>query len=1119
MVIIHGGTGKGKTTLAKLTANAIDTDWFWLNFTNKEASQIVQDLQQLADAVSNRSAQVNVILDDLNLQPQQLQAYEENLGVVVYRILERGAKLLITSQYQPPHNLIRYLGVSPSVVINIPNFTISEIGQFAEQLGCPTHEVKTFVTHIQSHTKGHPMLVHAQLAQLQEEGWQKQDTIESFSQAPRSVEEEREAARQLLMNLPEDRREFLYRLSMLTEFRKDYAINIGDIPEPIPHPGLVFKQLVGPWIDQVGEIYYTISPLLMDAAKEDWSESKRRDLHAHIANEIFKTRELSTMEARSIFLHSARGRNKGSLIAIIETILTAPENVWKALCQEFSQLIHVKEELPEELFPGDALVKYSIRFLQYRIAAEVEPESAPKILEIWDRETKPCEPHQIYLSSRLTLAIQVVRHNQVSLPAKKLIGYVKEIIDIAKDNKDLREKFLHSTGQLEKYSVGKSNIFGILFSFIHTRDNISVPFLSDLIDALDELQPEIRTLVLANFVDETIESRILIDGIWLTEANLENPNWTRCLEVYDKVIEKTIAWDYPYIAAAAARGKAIIYNEYLHDPDTAHKALQDILSKVDPSPVIEGELAWLHFCQKRYKEALHIYERILPQWNPLSGQLDFTPSEGCRRAAICAAHLGNWDKAAAFFQDGAKRTQKDENTERHIGLYADAGFAHFKAGNILGSIKLLHLALQKFEKLPQDNTNLKYFTLKQNLALTLDWMARHDSEEYTSEEFEKLFEKFLIGLCSDSGTNEKILNLPDSPIERAWLALAQIEYKFGHSMTALEHALQITDRDAYPGIRGNLYFFKIRYDFKNKTFDNLPQHIYQLANMCGLMQEHNQGRRRIRNEEINALPIPNLPSSVDVGTLTIMLVAALLTQLSRNKGVHEILPIWRANSSELPIKENVLTVLDLIEVMLSGDQNNALTVMDTIVTGTPEAKSGEWIVAALKVVENKETTPEDLLYGHIFITMCFIGQIYEDFVVSDLAKLLAAQWLEKIRSGAISQTPVNIIQQITQACNSNETGKKKIGQILLAVSQAIPIKVLPTTEVLQECRGWIESKPKQKWDPKNEKNPIIQHFIKTMEKYPHLTNEDIDALNQSIEEGKIPIKFDSPFDLDEREKE
>ena len=49
------------------------------------------------------------------------------------------------------------------------------------------------------------------------------------------------------------------------------------------------------------------------------------------------------------------------------------------------------------------------------------------------------------------------------------------------------------------------------------------------------------------------------------------------------------------------------------------------------------------------------------------------------------------------------------------------------------------------------------------------------------------------------------------------------------------------------------------------------------------------------------------------------------------------------------------------------------------------------------------------------------------------------------------------------------------------------------------------------------KNPIAQRLIKVMEQPPHLTHEDVEALRQSIEEGKMPVKFDSPFDPDERE--
>ncbi len=1040
VAVIQGGTGKGKTTLANLTTRSIDGDWSWLNFTNKDSSQVAQLLQQFSTALSNQSVQINVVLDDLNLQPQQLRMYEEVLGIVIYRVIEHGAKLLITSQHKPPNNFIRRLGVSKAITVDVTNLTISETEHFAAEMGCPTDDTETWIVPIQAHTRGHPGLVHAWLSRLKENNWAEQNILSNLLHPPEEVVEECEAARLLLTNLPEDHREFLYRLSLLTEFRKDYARNIGEIPKPISYPGDVFSQLVGPWIDRVSENYYTISPLLKDAAKEVWSESKIKDLYAHIADAILETKDLTTTEAWAVFLHSMRGENRKGLIAVIWSLITASEDYWEIVSKEFSLLIPMKIDLPEKLFIGDAFVKYLIRFWQYRIAAKVKPEFARKVLEVWDKETKAQQQSQEYQLLRRMLVMEALRYNQVLLPAKQMVDYLQEVIEITDSDAELQEIHSNFMEQLGEHKTDKSSVFSILFSFVYTRPPIYAPFLSDLIDALNELQPETRTLLLTDFADDNIEPRLLIDGVWLAEANLESPNWTRCLQVFDKVIEKTIEWGYPHLAAASARGKAIIHDEYLKDPDTAHEVLQDIISKVGTLSVVEEAQAVVSFNQKRYKNALDIYERILPKWNPPSEQLNLGPLEEYRRAAICAASLNDWKKAAIFLEDGGKRTQKIENTERYIGLYVDAGFAQFKAGNMLNSIELLNLALQKFETIRQDNTNVKYFTLKERLVHTMRRMAAHNRENYSSE-----FEELPAGFCSNPDTDEKVLELPDSPIGDAWINLAQIEYKFGHGTAILEHALQLTDKDVYPELDFSLSLLETQYDFRNKTFDNLPQRICQLARAYALIQKHDQSGRGIGEKGVYSISISDLSNFASVETISSILVPALLTQLVTEQNMQDVLSTWRTNSSELSIKDNIFATLDLIESMLFGDQNNALTVLKT-----QENKGEERLVAALKVVQNKETVPGDLLYAHTFITTSLIGKTWESFAVIDLAKLLSAQWKEKI-----GEIPIRAVSELQKACNNSETGRKKIGQILLAASQSISGKVPP--EVLQQFRIWADN--------------------------------------------------------------
>ena len=1104
IVVIHGGTGRGKTTLANLTARDTSDSWLWQSFTKKESSQIDQLLRQLSIEISSQSSQSNVVLDDLNLRPDRLQEYQEMLGVVVYRVLESGAKLLITSQQNPPNNFIRQLGVSSSTVVQVPDFTKSEIEQFAEQLGCPADDAKNCAQLVQLHTSGHSRLVHARLAQLREEGWPQPDTIEDFVKPPKEVGEEREAARQLLTGLPDNQRELLYRLSLMTtEFRKDYALNIGEIPNSISHPGDVFDRLVGPWIDRVHESYYAISPLLTNAAKQVWSENKMNDLHAQIADAILKTRDLTILEARAVLFHSMLGQNEIGFIVVIQALMTAPVDNWKELSQEFSWLIHAKPDISEKFFPGNAVVNHLFRSLQYRIAVEVEPERAPKILEIWDKETRPYEPRELYLLDRLILATQALIYYQVPLPAKQVVGYLTEIVEIT-DNKEAQEIFHRDyMAQFEEQKTDIVSDFSALFSLIVARRPIYTVFLSELIDALDELPPRIRSLLLADFKEDSADSRLLIDSVWWSEANLENPNWDRCLQVFDKVIEKALAWDYPHLAAASSRVKAIIHDECLHNPDAAHKTLQDVVARVGTLPVIELEQANLYLGQKQHKEALSIYERILPKWNPPSEKLGIAILEEFRRAAICATHLDDWEKAATFFEAGAKKVKEIECPERHIGLYADAGFARFKAGDMPKSIKLLNLALDEFELLPQDKGNVQYFTLKKRLEETTKRMAKQGSENDPSEPRE-----LPAGFCSDLELNEGIMSLPDVPIGYTWFHLAQVEYRFGHGSTALERAMEIPDRNAHPELSFLLAILKTQYDFRNRAFNELPERIQQLANACDSIRKNNQRGKGIEQQGVNSISSVNPPNFASVQYITVMLVTALLVRLRENIDAQAMLVIWRANSSELPIKENLIVAIDLIDSMLSGDLNNALAVIRS-----KDAKYENRLIAALKIVHNTRTSPDDLFAAHTFITTSLIGNTLEDPVLNDLADLLSAQWLEKIKLPATLQIPRITVPQIEGACKGSETGKKKIGQILLTVHQAIPLEV-PST-IIQQFRSWTEAIPEQKQEPKTGQNPIAQQIIKVMENPPHLTYEDGEALRQSIEEGKMPVKYDSPFEPDE----
>ena len=427
---------------------------------------------------------------------------------------------------------------------------------------------------------------------------------------------------------------------------------------------------------------------------------------------------------------------------------------------------------------------------------------------------------------------------------------------------------------------------------------------------------------------------------------------------------------------------------------------------------------------------------------------------------------------------------------------------------MLNCIKFLHLALQNFEKLPQDKTDVKYFTLKKRLEYIIKWIWQIwcEPENNASELTEP-----AAGFCSNPETNEKVLDFPDSPIGYSWLNLAQIEYRFGHETTVFQHALQIREREEYPKLNFHLSFLEVKYDFRNKTFDNLPQRIYQLAPVYSAMKKHQQNGRGDDEKGSYSISDSDLSDFASVDNIIAIFIAALIVLMRTNRDEQDILAKWRANSSELPIKGNIYSALNLIEPILLGDYNNALTIMYT-----PDQKVEKLLAASIRVIHNAKASLEDLLFAHTYISSSFINSPWKDFLVKDLAELLSIQWLEKIKFRAKLKTPMLTVPQIENACKSSETGKKKIGQILLAVHQAVSVKVPLSPKFFEQFRSWTELDQTQ--ETENRKNPAAQRLIKAMEKPPHLTDEDIEALNQSIKKGEIPIKYDSPFDSDESNK-
>ena len=1042
--VVWGGRGMGKTTLAKLSASSDRESWVWLNLTNKVSSQTCEILTNLGNSFTGVSKRKDIILDDLDLQPAALKQYEDALGVLIYRVLESKKRILLTSQNKPPNNLMRRLSLATEVGIKVPGFTELEIAEFATQLGCPSKITENTAKLVWIHTSGHPRLVHARLIRLRETGWN-QDFGGAILQTPSEVVEEREEARQLLLDLPDHQRELLYRLSlMFTRFRREVAIAVGEIPESIPYPGDILSQVVGPWIDPVDDTYFAVSPLLSNAATMVWSTSKVNRIESEIADSFLRQKTLRTVEAQAAFIHSMKGNNKLGLISVINALIAVPIENWEPLSKEFAWMTYIHTNPPKELFPGEGLPNHLFRLVQYRIAVNVDPEYAPKIMAIWDKETRSYESDKEYNQARTTLGVHALLYVKVLLPVKQMVTYIEEIIEISNRSNEVQEFFRDIKIQPDAHIDGHPNPYSLLFTFILQRRPFFPTYLKDLIESLDALSEQARSLILGNFEKESIHCQLFTDNIWLAEENEDKPNWSACIEIYDELIQKSINWRFPQIAFAAARSKAIIYDEHLGDSEAAHSIFQEITSQLGPSHIIEEAQGFVYLRQAQYHKAFQIYNLLLSSWDS-SGQLDdLRFIEIFRRGAISAAHSGNWPVAAHFFFEAGNLAQRFGEIERSIGFFADSSFATFKAGKIKDSLVLFQSSLENFCNLPQNEADLGYFTLKRLFGYMVTWLAKHGQKGFSLTEP-------LPGLCSNPETADEILTFPNPPIQYVWVHLAEMEYRFNLGSTTFEKVRNFDETLFFPYLYFSIARLEILQTYKIANFEKLPWSIQEFGRAFLSNQKQRESGKGIEERGSFSVSKEELTDFASVPNLTDMLVAALLVQISHEDDLDHVLAIWCTQSQKLAIKKNLVVLLDLIEEILSDNESNPSTVMLS-----PDPKYEHRLIAALKIVRGNDSSPENLFLAHFFLTNLFLAKEetwqWEDHLIPRLAILFSKQWMEKTKFNALYKAPMITIPQIQQACKSIKSGKKKIGEILHAVYQGVSVRLSQSD--LQRIRSW-----------------------------------------------------------------
>lgn len=1032
VLVLVGSTGTGKTTLAKLTAVNCGGTWRWISFTAVAPQQYAVAFRSLAVLLDQTPGANCILLDDVNLLPEHSRQLEDYLAGVLYTILQRKGRLIITGQKALPQRLSQHLGLNEKSTQVAPALTHHEITDFAIQLGCQSKEnAQAWAAITFIHTSGHVQLVHAQMKHLVRQGWPMPSTDDALQQ-PTDVGQALSEARMLLQALPDGHRQLLYRLSIVAGlFRRDHAVAIGELKPVVPFVGDACDQLMGPWIERVDHEYMRVSPLLKNCGAQVWSAETTKEWHESIGITILRCSPRTAWEASTVLMHGISSRSGGLILATVNSILGGAEKVIKAVAPALFWLKYFNKP-GTPIFPESKSVNFMLRLLQFRVAAELEPETtAADVLAAWESDPLPDSPPEFVKMARILYLGSLLQQIKVPIAPRKLVRAIVETANLMEGFPPLKEAF--DKAGVAKDEAGQPEPFdsiGVALLITIARP-ASVRFLEELLDALEQDAPDaIRERMFAGLRKNEVLVRMFLDAVWLEESKSSSPNWSNCIRVFEKCIAMAQRWNVSELVYSAARGIAIIRDEYQNDERGALDVLDRYAPREGlPSITIENERATVLLHLNDYNGALACWERILPVWQNPPVTEDTAVLFALNKAGKAAARAGNWKKAAALFADGASRSALLSQHVQAAGFHTDAAWALWKAGEYLPAFHLLCETLSSVEALSGQQMTHYAAKVQKSFGHILVCIKRELEHEDYGEPGEP-----PPGLASDPEASDK---WQAPPMLWCLVFLAEIECYLKLEPIMLPQARSRVTASRSPLMHSLIAELEVRYAFGRMQFDRLPQICRELE--AGVLTSSNQREKgRTGFEEAEAKSLSVGPTEQVQSILPTLLTHALIASCAGDGVPQELIERWRENARGLSGCAWVNGWLDFAKKAFVLPTPDALAML-----GDDKLPNDLRLLAATRLSNDLDAGVDRMFNAQVWI-VGWLGQskmFWKYDVASHFASCLARVWKKQCGFKATLRNPRLTVPEIERECDSKDEGIAKAAKILLAAANAVTIQL------------------------------------------------------------------------------
>jgi hypothetical protein len=1029
VLALSASSGMGKSVLANSVCTVDRMSWRRISFRGLNANEIRDRLRYGIHVIEQHPNGTSFILDDLNFDQDPLR-YEDSLANFIYTVMLRSGRILITTQDRLPHRIVNEHDLPLSSNVDVPPFDDDDIQSLASNHGCPAgHKLKAWSRIIRIQTSGHPLLAHARIKALETKEWP-QPTQNDLFVATELSEIRREIRARLRELLPSDEARLLaYRLSVFSgRFRRFDALNFGKHEPSINSPGEAFDKLIGPWVERAGDVHFRLSPLLDNAATENFTPEEVRSLHKTAAESFVGLETISPLELGSGLFHGLISEAIEPLAKIAMCMFQIEEKHWPGLRLSLDWFSQCKLQEGEKLLPTNPLVSTLLRRLQFKLINKDRGDDVLRIITRWEREIEEWDGANSHPGSRdamrLMFLTDVLFSFETPLQSRKVVEYLVRAIRLGKVSGDFfpgYELTKFSNDEVSRIFNGNS-LVGVSIARLRTAEAV-IEFLQTVGDEETDEGAEITTILR----DDDRLAALLIDQMWIAETKESPPNWVDCTKKIDWVIEFSLRRKLTAIAAAAFRAKATVLEEYLHDCGSALDVVAEGEAKLrNKHLVLEDYRAKILVMEKRFEEALSVWEEAVSTEGELANPVR---TFSHRDAEICAGQLGDWKKAYAFARAGAEAARQmlsgmvpDQFRVPEIelmvtGFKADQAFAFWKLNDKPQALKAFADVLADFERLPDPNTNIKSNMLHKRVAYAIGWF-NHNLNGNT-----EVVEP-PPGCFSNPEVHEAVNDLPVQALAVLWFLLAKVEYKLESGDTVFQRFEEVARSSDVPEVKAGHADLLMDHSLRSPKRKSLVSTFIK----CFSTVRNYAARRGVKNDQLSL----NL-------VLMSYLFAAIIRLIRQNAFEPALVADWRTDAIEQGIMTEALhSWLTVIEKSDHASQFDLVSALKST-----ELANEIRVVAALILSSRNDLNPEDRFYANVVLATTNLYDNWLGESEQTIGDMVANAWLLICENERFSlRSPNTTADLITSACRDNSCfGLKKASRVLLAARPAVRTSV------------------------------------------------------------------------------